>query len=409
MTNHSFWGEIKRNQLLLALYLPTFLISFCQGLLDPILPLFAKGLEINYAYVGLVVAGYSLGMLLGDIPSGFLLKNLGRKRSMLLGFALSALTTMLLFWTEYVPMVVLLRVISGFAIALFSIARHAYVADRVSVANRGRVIALLGGVFRLGSFAGPAIGGMVAASYSLRVPFLVYGFVLTAGFIVVLVFVRRIESGDRADEQTGSSKKAHFLDILKTNARSFTFAGAAQLLAQMIRRGRGTIIPLYGADVLGLDVETIGFIVSIAAAIDMSLFLPTGWIMDRLGRKAAVVPAFAIMGLGMVAVTLAGDTTGLIVAAVLMGIGNGLSSGSMMTIGADLAPKEGRGEFLGVWRFIGDIGASGGPLVVGNVAELFSLPMAALTMAAAGALASGTFFFLVPETLKKQLKTENSD
>jgi MFS family permease len=169
----------------------------------------------------------------------------------------------------------------------------------------------------------------------------------------------------------------------------------------MIRRGRGTIIPLYGADVLGLDVETIGFIVSIAAAIDMSLFLPTGWIMDRLGRKAAVVPAFAIMGLGMVGVALAGDTTGLIIAAILMGVGNGLSSGSMMTLGADLAPKEGRGEFLGVWRFIGDIGATGGPLVVGNVAEMFSLSMAALAMAAAGVVASGTFFFLVPETLKK--------
>ena len=84
-----------------------------------------------------------------------------------------------------------------------------------------------------------------------------------------------------------------------------------------------------------------------------------------------------------------------------MGLGNGLSSGAMITVGADLAPVEVRGEFLGLWRFIGDAGASGGPLVVGGVADLFSLPMAGLAMAVAGGLASVIFFFKVPETLKK--------
>ena len=59
----------------------------------------------------------------------------------------------------------------------------------------------------------------------------------------------------------------------------------------------------------------------------------------------------------------------LLAAAILTGIGNGFGSGIMMTLGADLAPKGSIGEFLGLWRLIGDIGSTGGPLVV-KVASL---------------------------------------
>jgi hypothetical protein len=85
-----------------------------------------------------------------------------------------------------------------------------------------------------------------------------------------------------------------------------------------------------------------------------------------------------------------------------MGFGNGLSSGTMMTLGADLAPRDSQGEFLGVWRFIGDAGFAGAPLIVGGVADLFVLSTAAWTMSAAGLAAALIFALLVPETLKKR-------
>ncbi|OGO15235.1 MAG: hypothetical protein A2Z14_08465 [Chloroflexi bacterium RBG_16_48_8] len=60
MTDSSFVQDIKRNQLILTLYLPTLILALCQGLLEPVIPLFAKDLDINYGLVGLVVAGYTL-------------------------------------------------------------------------------------------------------------------------------------------------------------------------------------------------------------------------------------------------------------------------------------------------------------------------------------------------------------
>jgi MFS family permease len=174
-----------------------------------------------------------------------------------------------------------------------------------------------------------------------------------------------------------------------------------QLFAQTIRAGRSAIIPLYAADAIGLDVQQIALIVSLSSAVDMSLFVPAGLLMDRLGRKFAIVPSFAIQALGMALVPLTGSFYGLLATTLLIGFGNGLGSGTMMTLGADLSPPESRDEFLGVWRLIGDGGHAGGPYAVGQVADWVALPTAAWVMSAAGGLAALVFALLVPETLKK--------
>ena len=123
--------------------------------------------------------------------------------------------------------------------------------------------------------------------------------------------------------------------------------------------------------------------------------------MDRYGRKYAVVPSFFIQAMAMALLPFVWNATTLAVAASLIGLGNGLSSGSMMTIGADLSPANARGEFLGIWRLIGDTGFMVGPLIVGGVAGALVLSASAWAVAGAGVMASVIFGLWVPETLQK--------
>jgi hypothetical protein len=58
------------------------------------------------------------------------------------------------------------------------------------------------------------------------------------------------------------------------------------------------------------------------------------------------------------------------------------------------------GEFLGVWRLIGDVGGTAAPLAVGGVADLVGLAMSALVMGAVGVGAAALLAFAVPETLR---------
>ncbi|MCA9885419.1 MAG: MFS transporter, partial [Anaerolineae bacterium] len=127
-------------------------------------------------------------------------------------------------------------------------------------------------------------------------------------------------------------------------------------------------------------------------------------IMDRFGRKYAILPCFGIQALAMLLVPLVSSFAGLVAIGALIGFGNGLGSGTMMTLGSDLAPPETRGEFLSVWRLIGDAGFTGAPILVGAVADALTLSAAAIAMAFAGIGAVAVFGLFVPETLKKPAK-----
>jgi MFS family permease len=318
---------------------------------------------------------------------------------MLLGAALRALAVIPLFWIDSVVLIVLLQILSGMGGALFNVSRHAYIANAVPIANRGRATAVFGGMHRVGKFAGPAIGGAVAALVGLRAVFLVFGGIAAAGLVLAALFVPAAAVAPPTARATHSPNRSYMTTMLRSESRILAVAGLGFICAMGIRIGSRVIVPLYADEVLGLDVGTIGLIVSLAAALDLILFYPAGLVMDRWGRKYAIVPSFVVQVVGMVLLPLAGGIPGLLFAAGLVSFGNGLSSGSMMTLGSDLAPPDTRGEFLGVWRLMGDIGLMGSPLLVGGVAGLLTLQAAGWVIAGVGTLAVWIFAFGVPETL----------
>ena len=387
------------NKLVLSLYIPTFFLSFCSGLLLPILPIFVRSFGVPYSVVGIVLAGEAIGTLIADIPAGSLLRRFDRKWIMIGGVLIAGLAVLGLAAARIVWLVLLLRIIAGTGIALWNVSRHAYLVEVTSKQERGRAIALFGGTNRLGVFAGPASAGLIATLWSLELVFVVFMVLSVVTAVLVLVFVKPAEV-ERVVMKGHAVASHHVLGILRSHYRVLLSAGIGQVFAQMLRASRQVIIPLYGSSV-GLDVQAVGTIMSASSFIDMSLFYPAGVLMDRLGRKYAIVPCFLIQAIGMACVPLAGGFVSLLACAAIIGFGNGLGSGTMMTLGADLAPEASLGEFLGVWRLIGDTGATGGPVVVGAVADVLSLSMSALVMSGVGFIAVAVFAFMVPETLQK--------
>ena len=382
--------------LLLPVYVPSFLLAFTQGLLIPTLPLYATTFGVSFSLISLAVAARGLGTLAMDLPSGIMLERLGHRNVMLLGVGVACLSLVLMGIIENFHVLVLLRLISGCGAAMWMLSRMAYISDVIPLEVRGRALSAFGGVSRIGVFASPAIGGFVGASFGLRTPFLLAAALAGVALVIALLYVPESRQIAKAEH-----RRPHWrtmAQIVRTYRRDLLTAGSAQVLAQMIRAGREIIVPLYGATVLGLDVAAVGVILTVSAAIDMSLFGIAGLLQDRKGRKWASVPSMIILGVGMAMVPLTAGFASLLAAAAVMGLGNGLGSGTMMTLGSDLAPRDAMGEFLGLWRLIGDGGNSGGPLVVGAVADLTGLALAAIVLAGIGALAASNLAWFVPET-----------
>lgn len=393
--------EVSRAAMVMPVYVPSFLLSFGQGVLVPTLPVFAKGFGVSFSLVSLVIAAAGVGTLAADLPAGLALGRFGRQRAMLVGITLVASTTLVIALWHQFTVLLACRLIGGVGTALWGISRHAYITAVAPRGQRGKFIATFGGINRLGLFAGPFIGGVVGHRFGLS-----WAFALAALFAALAgplaIFFIRDPRGCVAIVPPRHLRWESVRRLLRTHRADVVSAGAAQIFAAMIRSGRQLIIPLYGLYALNLDVAEIGIILTVSTAIDMLLFMPAGWVMDRFGRKVASVPSFAIMAVGVALIPVAANFLGLLIAACVIGLGNGIGSGSMMTLGADLAPPDAVGEFLGIWRFVGDAGQVGGPLVVGIVADALGLAVTAFALAGIGVVAALILATLVRETLRTE-------
>jgi MFS family permease len=401
---HQIW-ELLRHPLTIPFYLPSLLTSFAQGMMILIMPLYAVEFDVSYGLVGVMLSSVHFGRLIGDVPAGVMLRQFGNKRVQILGVAGIMLPTGILFFVNSIWIVVGLQFINGFGQALYNISRHAYIAETVVIHQRGRTLSLMGGIHRVGAFSGPAVAGIMANTIGLRTPFLLYTVVSAVALALIITFLH-LENDRVAETAEKHSHLYYVFSTVKAHRRILFYAGSAQLLAQMVRAGREVIIPLYAANVLVLDPKLIGYIISFAAAIDAILFPVAGWLMDRFGRKYAIVPCFLFQGLGMALVPLTGGYLALLILTGAMGFANGLGAGTMMTLGSDLAPELTRSEFIAVWRLIGDIGFMGGPLAVGGIADILVLSTAAVAIAGVGVGAAIIFAFFVPETLTRMVVPE---
>ena len=382
--------------MILPIYIPAFLLATGGGIVSPTLSIYVKSFELSYTLTTVVLA---VGVL-GNIPAGILVERLGRKPSMLFGLVMIGLSTIGMGVARNFIQLIGAQLIGGIGNALWMLARHAYMTDVIPMANRGRAIALFGGVNRMGTFAGQFCS--IFLGVNLRLPFFIYAGIVLLNLCLCFFFIPETRRGtSRATDKKVPYLK-HLLQVSRQHARLLATAGVGQVCVQTLRRGCHIIIPLYADEIVGLSTQQVRSVVMISSAVDMSMFPVAGSMMDRFGRRYATVPGICIFATGMVLMPFTGSFTWLLLAAILMRLGNGIASGTMMTLGADLAPREGTGEFLGLWRLTGDFGGSAGPVVVGNLADLFGLSYSGFALGGIGYLAVGIFLWLVPETLQRE-------
>ena len=377
-----------------------------EGILLLVLPLYLLDLEMSLSTIGLILAGRPAGMLVADIPAGMLIGRYGQKITMMLGLIVFCCANTGMFFAAGVPIVFLLQFFTGVSSAAYGVSRLTSFVELTKPDNRGRAIALMGGVNRFGYFAGPVVGGGLAASSGLSSSFLLIGILSLVVLVLVLITMKELRADNSAIIVTLGSYISRMKALLYAQWRALLPAGIGQTLAQLIRAARPVLIPLFGTQSVGLSVDQVGIIVGAAAAVDMSLFYCAGWLMDNWGRKAAIIPSFTIQAIGIALLPFVGSFTSLLLAACLIGLGNGLGSGNMMTLGGDLAPSDSRGEFLGIWRLIGDAGQTGAPLLIGSIAAILTLEAAAVSVAILGFFSVLLFFSVVPETHRGKQSTD---
>ncbi len=408
----SMGGVLRR--LAPMIYGPTVLFALGEGAVLPLLPVIAAELGADVPTAALVASALVVGQLCGNIPAGWAVARIGERLTMAFGGILALVGVAGLLLAPSLPVLAAAVLLIGFCAATFGLARHSFMTTRVPLAFRARSLSLLGGTFRLGMFVGPFIAALLLVLFGdEHATVWFFGGCLIATVLLVLLGpdpevvaplapASPAEHADTGEPVTGSMPVPRRDGVFRTmwlyrGVLSRLGVAAASLSA--VRSARQVVLPLWGVSI-GLDAPTIALVVGVSGAIDFALFYASGQVMDRFGRLWAALPAMVLMGAGFVALSVAhdGDQAAMWFAlfAAVLGVGNGLSSGILLTLGADVAPQRDPAPFLGSWRTLTDAGGAIAPLAVAGLSAAFSLSIATAAMGAIGLAGALAFLRWVP-------------
>ncbi|MDN3903645.1 MFS transporter [Arthrobacter sp. YD2] len=387
-------------------YGPTLLYGLATGAILPVVALSARGLGATVALAALVITLTGVGSLLTNVPATVVTTRFGEKWALAAAAAWCALAMILAASVPVLWVFALAVFMTGMAGSVFGLARQSYLTEAVPLHFRARALSTLGGVNRIGVFIGPFAGaGAIhflgtAGAYWVGAAAAVGAGLLSLTVPDLSVRGSAKRNGTRPGPGTAaaaaSAPTPTVRAILRSHARVFRTIGIGILLIAAVRATRQAVIPLWGQHI-GLDPTQTALIYGLSGAIDMLIFYPAGKAMDTWGRRSVAVPCMLVMGVGLGLLPLATDATGLLLAALLIGFGNGIGSGIVMTLGADFSPSPGRPQFLGIWRLLADLGNMGGPGILAGVTALVSLSAGIAATALLGLAGAAVLWCWVPK------------
>lgn len=379
----------EKRKLVLPVYLPSFLFSTAEFGIIPSIPVTAILLGADLATAGFITGLMMIGRLVADLPAAKLVDWLGEQRAMTLSSLAAALGILASLFASNLFMLGTGVFLVGAAAAVFGLARLAWMTEHVPVAVRARSLSILGGMFRAGSFAGPAIGAVVILNFSVQAVY--YLPLVLCGLATVVLLLAKNEP----DLVKSASSLRETFQVAKRESKKLATIGVASSILSALRGTRMVGLPLL-AVALEIPADQASLIIGVAGALDFAMFYLSGQIMDRFGRAFAAVPTLIGLGLTHLIVGIATDSTTFLLLALLMSVANGLGSGVIMVLGADLAPKDKRNEFLASYRLLVDFGDAAAPPILAALIVPFGLPLAMASFGFLGMVGAGLMLKFIP-------------
>jgi len=126
--------------------------------LTPLLPHYTRAAGLTKAGVGVLVACYPAGTLLGSLPGGVLVARLGYRPVALLGLGLMSVATLVFGWTSVAAVLDGARFVQGIAGACTWAAGLSWLSASAPDDRRGQLLGTAMGAAVIGALFGPVVG-----------------------------------------------------------------------------------------------------------------------------------------------------------------------------------------------------------------------------------------------------------
>ena len=407
-------------ELTLKIYIPFMIIGTVYQGGNTLVPLFLK-LKFNSkdSFIGFATTVASFGNLLASIPVGKAIEKFGTRATQLSSLALFVVAYFIGGFIQLQELIVITQFLIGVGFCQYHIPQHAFLSGNVPLLVRGKAMAGTGGVHRIAGIVGPLLVALFAETLGLQatffcmIPFMVLNFVWQyINFYDKtsekhLLERRNKEAETREDDN--QPLRMSTLNILYDFRHTLFRICIYCVLLTFVRYGRVLMVPLFGLS-LDLSVTEIAVISSVSYFCGAIMFPVSGFIMDRFGRKKNAFITTFIMAIGFLVMFFSTNFSSLLAAGVLIGFGNGLSSGLIMTLGGDLAPDDKRrGPFLGVYKLLNSTGQLIGPVIAGYASDIFGVQGGAIVCLVVALLACVWVVVFIRETRKTSSAADKTE
>lgn len=285
--------------------------------------------------------------------------------------------------------------------------------------ERAQAISIFAATFAAGFAIGPMLGGMLLESFDWGVVFLinvpvVLAFLLAApvflkdvrstshgridvmslllSFVGILLFTWSVKAGavhglggnQLAVGAVGVAAMAWFvmrqtrlehplLDLGLFRDPVFSIAILTGLLSLVVWSATGYLMGIYLQSVLGHPVFTAAMLTLPGAVVLTAACVWTSRLVERIGRKAALVATHLLIGGGVLLFLLTGIDAGaavFIASSVIAGIGYGLSFSLVAEIAVSAVPSERAGAAGAIAETSNELGNALGISLLGSVAAI---------------------------------------
>ncbi|WP_312837016.1 multidrug effflux MFS transporter [Pantoea sp.] len=152
----------------------------------PTLPQIALGLDTPVSNIQATIPLFLLVMGVGQLITGPLVDNFGRKPIALIGLALYILGSVVAATAAIWPIFLLARLIQGCAVCCTAVVAFSGVRDRLSGDDAARAYGFLNGALNIVPALAPLLGGLLADAFGWRAPF---WFLSAYGLLIALIVI----------------------------------------------------------------------------------------------------------------------------------------------------------------------------------------------------------------------------
>lgn len=345
---------------------------------SPVLPLFAQSLGAGAEASGAVVAistitGLAMSPLIGALSDLY-----GRRRLLLVGTSLFAFTPFVYLLIRTPEQLALVRLVHGFATAVYGPVVSALVAD-LCQKQRGAYMGWYRSVRTASYLLGPLLGGFVLVYADFRTAWIVVGILGAAAFIPAL-WLPGLPSPAPARRRPGKLNDFGRRLVGAFRSPRLLALGIVEAALYLGLRANKAFLPLYGEE-RGINPAQVGMLFSIQVATTLVAQPGGGYLADRWGRKRTILAGLLVTACALPLMMATRDRVALALLSVVLGLGEAAVMPSVIALSTELSQRDRYGATLGMLDAMDNVGKALGPIVAGLLIGVWGYTPAFIVLA----------------------------